>query len=215
MFNMAFENSIEDGYVTEKPFDALISGTVPVYLGDAAHLKKLLPHPKAAIFIADYNGDMQALANYLNYLTRNETAYEEHRAWRRNFSYAENIKDKPLLQKPWECRVCEWAVANVHLRQKRVKRACSQGDMTFPSYMYCYSNSLLGSRLPHPLHSPTPLIPHSPHSPTSLISPLLSLVQGEVTITTTTPFLPIPPTAAPRMDLCHYHHHYRRCRRHR
>ena len=128
MFNMAFENSIEDGYVTEKPFDALISGTVPVYLGDAAHLKRLLPHPKAAIFIADYNGDMQALANYLNDLTRNETAYEEHRAWRRNFSYEENIKDKPLLQKPWECRVCEWAVANVHLRQKRVKRACSQGS---------------------------------------------------------------------------------------
>jgi hypothetical protein len=26
MFNMAFENSIEEGYVTEKPFDALISG---------------------------------------------------------------------------------------------------------------------------------------------------------------------------------------------
>ena len=28
MFNMAFENSIEDGYVTEKPFDALISGNL-------------------------------------------------------------------------------------------------------------------------------------------------------------------------------------------
>ena len=26
MFNMAFENSIEKGYVTEKPFDALIAG---------------------------------------------------------------------------------------------------------------------------------------------------------------------------------------------
>ena len=26
MFNMAFENSIEDGYVTEKPFDALMAG---------------------------------------------------------------------------------------------------------------------------------------------------------------------------------------------
>ncbi len=26
-FNMAFENSIESGYVTEKPFDALIGGT--------------------------------------------------------------------------------------------------------------------------------------------------------------------------------------------
>jgi hypothetical protein len=54
MFNMAFENSLEPGYVTEKPFDALISGTVPVYLGDSVQLKALLPHPKAAIFIADY-----------------------------------------------------------------------------------------------------------------------------------------------------------------
>ena len=26
MFHMAFENSIETGYVTEKPFDALLSG---------------------------------------------------------------------------------------------------------------------------------------------------------------------------------------------
>jgi hypothetical protein len=81
MFNMAFENSIEDGYVTEKPFDALMAGTVPVYLGDATHLKALLPHPKAAIFVADYKGDYKALANYLNYLSNNESAYEEHRAW--------------------------------------------------------------------------------------------------------------------------------------
>ena len=29
MFNMAFENSIEEGYVTEKPFDALMAGTFP------------------------------------------------------------------------------------------------------------------------------------------------------------------------------------------
>jgi len=125
MFNMAFENSIEEGYVTEKPFDALISGTVPVYLGDAAHLKRLLPHPKAAIFIADYNGNMEALADYLKYLSRNETAYEEHRAWRKTFSYEENIRNKPLLQKSWECRVCEWAAENVHLRQKRPRRACN------------------------------------------------------------------------------------------
>ena len=26
MFNMAFENSLEPGYVTEKPFDAMIAG---------------------------------------------------------------------------------------------------------------------------------------------------------------------------------------------
>ena len=126
MFSMAFENSIEDGYVTEKPFDALLSGTVPVYLGDAAGLRKLLPHPKAAIFVADYGDNIPALVSYLNYLVSNETAYEEHRAWRRTFSYSENIKDKPILQKSWECRVCEWAVSNTHLRHQRPpsKRHC-------------------------------------------------------------------------------------------
>ena len=33
------ENQHEPGYVTEKPFDALTAGTVPVYKGDSAHLK--------------------------------------------------------------------------------------------------------------------------------------------------------------------------------
>jgi hypothetical protein len=32
MFNMAFENSIEPGYVTEKPYDALLSGIICVYM---------------------------------------------------------------------------------------------------------------------------------------------------------------------------------------
>jgi hypothetical protein len=32
MFNMAFENSQEPGYVTEKPFDALMSGEGLIYV---------------------------------------------------------------------------------------------------------------------------------------------------------------------------------------
>jgi len=54
-------------------------GTVPVYLGDSHHLKSLLPHPKAAIFIYDYHNDYNQLAQYLKYLINNQTAYEEHR----------------------------------------------------------------------------------------------------------------------------------------
>ena len=100
MFDLSFENSLERGYVTEKPFDALVSGIVPVYLGDAVHLKSLLPHPKAAIFIADHD-NMTSLVEYLHYLTENETAYEEHREWRKTFSYDTHIKHKPLLQKSW------------------------------------------------------------------------------------------------------------------
>lgn len=91
-----------------------ISGTVPVYLGDAEHLRSLLPHPKAAIFVHDFGGDYVKLADYLTFLSTNETAYEVHRAWRKTFDYQANIARKPLLKDSWFCRVCQWVVATVH-----------------------------------------------------------------------------------------------------
>jgi len=119
MFNMAFENSIEPGYVSEKPFDAMMAGTVPVYLGDVEHLKSLLPHPKAAIFISDYP-NIRSLVAYLAYLTTNQTAYEEHRNWRYNFTVEKNLENKPLLQTSPYCRICQWAV-----KQKQTKTEVS------------------------------------------------------------------------------------------
>jgi hypothetical protein len=109
LFNMAFENSIEPGYITEKAFDALVAGSVPVYLGDHENLRALLPDPKAAIFVADYHGNITALAEYLLYLTVNETAYEEHRVWRQSFRIKEYHDSKDLLRYDWECRICLWA----------------------------------------------------------------------------------------------------------
>lgn len=130
MFNMAFENSLEPGYVTEKPFDALISGTVPIYLGDAKTLKSILPHPKAAIFLADFGGDEVKLAAYLKMLTTNETAYEEHRAWRANGKYSlaaflQRNRDMPLLGNSWACRVCQWARDSAQVHHKR-RRNCAK-----------------------------------------------------------------------------------------
>jgi hypothetical protein len=86
-----------------------IIGIVPVYLGDADHLKSLLPHPKAAIFVADFP-DIPALATYLSYLMTNETAYEEHREWRKSFNPTAHRRGKALLETRWTCRVCQWAV---------------------------------------------------------------------------------------------------------
>lgn len=105
----------------------LCIGTVPIYLGDAEHLRALLPHPKAAIFIADYNNDYKKLADYLNYLSTNETAYEEHREWRKDFTYEKNIKNKPLLQNSWYCNVCRWSLSNSKLysNKQKLMRKCS------------------------------------------------------------------------------------------
>ena len=70
---------------------------MPVYWGDADHLRALLPDPKAAIFVSDYKGNMQKLADYLTYLSTNETAYEVHRNWRKSFNslkYAITVGNK-------------------------------------------------------------------------------------------------------------------------
>lgn len=129
LFNFAFENSIERGYVTEKPFNALESGTVPVYLGDSLQLKSLLPHPKAAIFVADYGDNYTALADYLKYLSTNESAYEEHRAWRKTFTYHGNFAHKPLMQQSWYCGVCKWAVQAADKPHKRTTHCGSDSPV--------------------------------------------------------------------------------------
>jgi len=127
MFNMAFENSLEAGYVTEKPFDALMSGTVPVYLGDATHLKTLMPYPKAVIYLQDWNNNVTALVDYLDYLTKNQSAYEEHREWRKHYSLTNLKKYNPLMGVSWPCSVCQWAADNAHLHHKRV-RHCKESS---------------------------------------------------------------------------------------
>ena len=81
-------------------------------MGDSEHLRRLLPHPDAAIFVSDYNGNYTRLAEHLTYLSNNETAYEMHRQWRRSYSYENHIRDKPLLATSWTCRVCQWVADN-------------------------------------------------------------------------------------------------------
>lgn len=128
MFYLAFENSIEPGYVTEKPFDALIGGSVPIYLGDHQHFKKLQPHPKASISVADFDGNYTALVEYLQYLMGNETAYEEHRDWRKTYSYERNIQRLEILQKSWYCRVCQWAAKVAPQHHKRIKKCIADKE---------------------------------------------------------------------------------------
>lgn len=106
MFYLAFENTIEPGYVTEKVLDGLIAGSVPVYYGSSTDCKKLLHVPKGIIYLDDFNGDVKRLSDYLKYLIANASAYEEHRYWRDSFS----LNDFPqILLKSWPCRLCEWA----------------------------------------------------------------------------------------------------------
>ena len=64
-FHLAFENSQDAGYATEKLWGALKMGAVPVVWGDAAaRVRPLLPAPEAAIFADDFSSDVE-LASYI------------------------------------------------------------------------------------------------------------------------------------------------------
>jgi len=103
-FTIAFENSVSDDYVSEKLFDALFAGSVPVYRG-ARNVDEFLPGERCLINAADFAGPRE-LADYLRYLDGNEQAYAEYMAWR----------DKPLRKSFVE--MCEG------LRETPLARLC-------------------------------------------------------------------------------------------
>jgi hypothetical protein len=57
-----------------------MEGSVPVYFG-AKNILDFAPNEKAVINVADFN-TVKELADYLIYLNGNDTAYEEHLAWK-------------------------------------------------------------------------------------------------------------------------------------
>ena len=108
-----------------------------MYLGDSVFLKTIIPHPKAVIFVDDFPS-IEDLVRYLSYLLTNETAYEEHRAWRKTWDREKFVADKPLLRKSLDVRVCEWAAHQYELKKlserhhnihhKIGNRACNATD---------------------------------------------------------------------------------------
>jgi len=81
LFYLAFENSNAVDYVSEKMFDGLIAGTVPVYLG-APNIDDYLPGRNCIIKACDF-ASPAALAQHLLFLSTDKVAYEDHLAWKR------------------------------------------------------------------------------------------------------------------------------------
>jgi alpha-1,3-fucosyltransferase 10 len=80
-FCLSLENSIERDYVTEKLFDPLIAGTVPVYRGapNAAEYA-----PEHSYIDAEAYGGPRGLAEYLTHLIKNPEEYAAYFKWRDN-----------------------------------------------------------------------------------------------------------------------------------
>lgn len=103
-FVIAFENAISDDYVTEKYFDALIAGAIPIYLG-APNILDYAPGQQCHINVNDFP-DPAMLAAYLTNLLADDKRLDEYYEWRRQpfdthfWKMIESFKERshPFLQ---------------------------------------------------------------------------------------------------------------------
>jgi hypothetical protein len=79
-FDLSFENACAEDYVSEKFFDPLVVGTVPVYLG-APNVERFAPGERTFINTADFRNPRE-LAEFLLYLDHDDAAYSAYFSWK-------------------------------------------------------------------------------------------------------------------------------------
>jgi hypothetical protein len=100
-FSLAFENAITKDYVTEKFYQPLIMGSVPVYLG-APNIDEFAPGDHCYINVKDFRSP-RVLAKYLQELGANDARYEEYLQWKkRPFRDSFNFKLNAVMKNEFE-----------------------------------------------------------------------------------------------------------------
>ena len=103
-FYLSFENALCEDYITEKYWANLgDADVIPVVMGGADYTK--LAIPGSYINVMDFK-TVKQLAEYLQYLDKNDTAYNEYFKWRKKYKVISGI-GRSL------CNICQWFVSNV------------------------------------------------------------------------------------------------------
>ncbi len=104
-FYLSFENAFCDQYVTEKYwYNALEHDAVPIVLGGGPYNDPKVAIPGSFINVQDFK-TVKDLANYLIYLDKNDTAYNEYFAWKQTFKLPVHLGwPYPGI---WGCEICE------------------------------------------------------------------------------------------------------------
>lgn len=104
-FVIAFENAIAKDYVTEKFYDPLLAGAVPIYLG-APNVDDYAPGDNCYINVADFDSPKE-LALYLKRCLTDEDEYLKYHRWR-NEPWRKEFLDKVRTQQETSVlvRVC-------------------------------------------------------------------------------------------------------------
>ncbi|XP_053092788.1 4-galactosyl-N-acetylglucosaminide 3-alpha-L-fucosyltransferase 9-like [Pangasianodon hypophthalmus] len=101
-FYLSFENSIHKDYFTEKLFNPLKVGTVPVVLGPPRENYEDFIPADSFIHVDDFKSP-QELAKHLTFLDQNQEVYEQFFTWRQHFTAARTI-----FGVEHACRICDY-----------------------------------------------------------------------------------------------------------
>eukprot|EP00519_Triparma_laevis_P009544 CAMPEP_0182498912 /NCGR_PEP_ID=MMETSP1321-20130603/6956_1 /TAXON_ID=91990 /ORGANISM="Bolidomonas sp., Strain RCC1657" /LENGTH=430 /DNA_ID=CAMNT_0024703025 /DNA_START=104 /DNA_END=1396 /DNA_ORIENTATION=+ len=108
-FYLSFENKIIKDYVSEKVFDGLLGGTLPVYRG-AESIDKFMPSETtpAVVKMSDFEDDMKALSQHLLKLANDETEYNKYFQWKTEASQNrfQSVLDMTAYKYTSLCRIC-------------------------------------------------------------------------------------------------------------
>ncbi|XP_039537339.1 4-galactosyl-N-acetylglucosaminide 3-alpha-L-fucosyltransferase 9-like [Pimephales promelas] len=107
-FYLSFENSIHRDYITEKVFNPLRIGTVPVVIGPPRENYEQLIPSEAFIHVDDFPSPKE-LADHLKLMDQNEDLYRQYFTWRKHF-----ISKRTSFGLAHACRVCDHIKKNKH-----------------------------------------------------------------------------------------------------
>ncbi|KAM9977776.1 hypothetical protein ACTFIR_011648 [Dictyostelium discoideum] len=105
-FSLAFENNNITDYVTEKVYTSLLSGSIPIYMG-SPNVDEWVPN-KSIIKTDDFKSPKE-LVDYIVYLSKNKTAYEEYFEWKKQ-PFPEKFIEKynRCIFYGADCRLCQY-----------------------------------------------------------------------------------------------------------
>jgi hypothetical protein len=112
MFSFSLENSFDRAYVTEKLWQPLKMGAIPICsTRSVPENRKVLPHPDAALFIEDFP-TLEQLATYMHSVASDQSLWFKHAMAWRSLSHDNLSSDflsavnNSLATLP--CRLCDW-----------------------------------------------------------------------------------------------------------
>ncbi|XP_077250067.1 glycoprotein 3-alpha-L-fucosyltransferase A-like [Tasmannia lanceolata] len=126
-FSLAFENSNEEDYVTEKYFQSLVAGTIPVVVG-APNIKDFAPSPGSILHVKDLS-DVPSIAKAMKSLAENPDAYNQSLRWKYEgpSDYFKALVDMAAVHS--SCRLCIHLATKIREQEERSirfqKRPCN------------------------------------------------------------------------------------------